>query len=47
MPEIRPVVNESLSDFHVLFYNIKYLSNFPTFKIKRCLHVLEKAVAHM
>ena len=33
MPVIRSVVNTSLRDFNVLFYDIKYISKYPTFEI--------------
>jgi len=49
MVEIRSVLNTSSRNFHILFYDIKYIiiQYYPTcdFK-KKLLHVLKKAVAN-
>lgn len=50
MPEIRPVVNTSSRYFHVLFYDIKHISNTSLVPysgfFKKLIRVLKKAVAN-
>lgn len=42
MSEIGPAVETSLKDFHVLFYDIKDVSKYPTHDFFKLLLVLKK-----
>ena len=41
MPEIRTVVNTSRRDFHMLLFDIKYISKYPTRERAHLLCVLK------
>ncbi len=46
MPQIRSVVNTSSRYLHILFYNVKYISNTPLCVLLKLLFVLKNAVAN-
>lgn len=46
MPEIRSVVKARSRHFHVLFYNIKLISKYPTFDFLKRFTCLKKAIVN-